>query len=88
MSHAVGQNGGATSQPMDLKDIVRSSGKMADGSKQETCATEDGVSDKDAPSKDLTELDKYWKVVEDNASDFTGWTYLLQFVEQEVSVSG
>lgn len=33
-----------------------------------------------------TELDKYWKAVKDNPGDFTGWTYLLQYVEQEVSV--
>lgn len=32
-----------------------------------------------------TELDKYWKAVKDNPMDFTGWTYLLQYVEQEVS---
>lgn len=30
-----------------------------------------------------TELDKYWKAVRDNPGDFTGWTYLLQYVEQE-----
>ncbi|KAL5009095.1 hypothetical protein ScPMuIL_014676 [Solemya velum] len=29
------------------------------------------------------ELEKYWKTVRDNPTDFTGWTYLLQFVEQE-----
>ncbi|RUS87646.1 hypothetical protein EGW08_004569 [Elysia chlorotica] len=29
------------------------------------------------------ELSKYWKTVEDNPMDFTGWTYLLQYVEQE-----
>ena len=33
-----------------------------------------------------TELDKYWKAVKENPSDFTGWTYLLQYVEQEVSL--
>lgn len=27
---------------------------------------------------------KYWKAVNDNPTDFTSWTYLLQFVEQEV----
>ena len=32
-----------------------------------------------------SELEKYWKAVKDNPSDFTGWTYLLQYVEQEVS---
>ncbi|XP_067680617.1 pre-mRNA-processing factor 39-like [Haliotis asinina] len=30
-----------------------------------------------------SELDKYWKAVKENPNDFTGWTYLLQFVEQE-----
>lgn len=30
------------------------------------------------------ELEKYWSTVEDNPMDFTGWTYLLQYVEQEV----
>ena len=30
------------------------------------------------------ELEKYWKAVRSNPSDFTGWTYLLQYVEQEV----
>ncbi|XP_070578914.1 pre-mRNA-processing factor 39-like [Ptychodera flava] len=34
----------------------------------------------DPPPKELA---KYWKVVKDNTSDFTGWTYLLQYVEQE-----
>ncbi|XP_074663004.1 pre-mRNA-processing factor 39-like isoform X2 [Tubulanus polymorphus] len=29
------------------------------------------------------ELEKYWKAVNNNSSDFTGWTYLLQYVEQE-----
>lgn len=27
---------------------------------------------------------KYWKAVKENPADFTSWTYLLQFVEQEV----
>ncbi|ESO85389.1 hypothetical protein LOTGIDRAFT_229414 [Lottia gigantea] len=33
-----------------------------------------------------TELDKYWKAVNDNPTDFTGWTYLLQYVEQEGNI--
>lgn len=32
------------------------------------------------------ELGKYWTAVEDNPMDFTGWTYLLQYVEQEVLI--
>ncbi len=27
---------------------------------------------------------KYWSAVNENPQDFTSWTYLLQFVEQEV----
>lgn len=34
--------------------------------------------------KSLPDLDKYWKAVNDDPSDFTAWTYLLQYVEQEV----
>ncbi|XP_046628060.1 pre-mRNA-processing factor 39 [Neodiprion virginianus] len=33
--------------------------------------------------KALPELDKYWKAVNEDPSDFTGWTYLLQYVDQE-----
>ncbi|XP_036406450.1 pre-mRNA-processing factor 39-like [Megalops cyprinoides] len=29
------------------------------------------------------EFEKYYKVVEENPEDFTGWTYLLQYVQQE-----
>ncbi|KAF5298736.1 hypothetical protein FQR65_LT09605 [Abscondita terminalis] len=34
-------------------------------------------------SKKLPTLDKYWKAVNDDPTDFTGWTYLLQYVDQE-----
>ncbi|KAL1116013.1 hypothetical protein AAG570_005508 [Ranatra chinensis] len=39
-----------------------------------------------AKGKTLPELEKYWKVVKEDASDFTGWTYLLQYVDQENDV--
>lgn len=39
--------------------------------------------EKSKPKK-LPELDKYWKAVNDDPTDFTGWTYLLQYVDQEV----
>lgn len=29
-------------------------------------------------------MDKYWKAVNDDPTDFTAWTYLLQYVDQEV----
>lgn len=31
------------------------------------------------------ELKKYWEAVRKHPGDFTGWTYLLQYVEQKVS---
>lgn len=37
--------------------------------------------------KTLPELEKYWKAVNEDPSDFTGWTYLLQYVDQEVNKS-
>lgn len=50
----------------------------------------DGEDEKDkdekaSKPKKLPELDKYWKAVNDDPTDFTGWTYLLQYVDQEVS---
>ena len=35
-------------------------------------------------AKRVRELEKYWRPVKANPMDFTGWTYLLQYVEQEV----
>lgn len=48
-----------------------------------------GTSDTDSEKrkeekKTLPELEKYWKAVKDDSTDFTGWTYLLQYVDQEV----
>ncbi|XP_078262844.1 pre-mRNA-processing factor 39 isoform X2 [Rhinoraja longicauda] len=40
-----------------------------------------GLNDSEIPFPD--EYEKFWKVIEDNPQDFTGWTYLLQYVEQE-----
>lgn len=36
------------------------------------------------PKPKLPELDRYWKAVNDDSADFTAWTYLLQYVDQEV----
>lgn len=47
---------------------------------------EDGDKEEDEEPekpKKLPELDKYWKAVNDDPTDFTGWTYLLQYVDQE-----
>lgn len=47
--------------------------------KEET--PDDSVEEK----KVLPELEKYWKAVNDDPTNFTGWTYLLQYVDMEVS---
>lgn len=47
-------------------------------------AADDGKTEEQ--KKKETELEKYWKAVKENPMDFTGWTYLLQFVEQEVRI--
>lgn len=39
--------------------------------------------EKPIQKKSLPDLDRYWKAVNDDPSDFTAWTYLLQYVEQE-----
>ena len=41
--------------------------------------------DEEEEEKENPELNKYWKAVKENPTDFTAWTYLLQFVEQNVS---
>lgn len=33
----------------------------------------------------LPELEKFWKPVLEDSTNFTGWTYLLQYVDQEVN---
>jgi len=40
-----------------------------------------------APPAKSTPLLKYWKAVIDDPADFTGWTYLLQYVEQETTIA-
>jgi len=36
--------------------------------------------------KPITEFDRFWQAVKDDPSDFAGWTYLLQYVDQENNV--
>ncbi|CAB0011294.1 unnamed protein product, partial [Nesidiocoris tenuis] len=44
------------------------------------------ILDRTRESDKLPELDKYWQVVREDPSDFNGWTYLLQYVDQENDV--
>ncbi|KAL7992828.1 hypothetical protein Chor_017084 [Crotalus horridus] len=41
------------------------------------------VKTSDSENSFPADFDKFWKVVETNPQDFTGWVYLLQYVEQE-----
>lgn len=69
--------------PMDIKS------EPIEDSFQNGAETTEGASTETKPVKKEkeTELQKYWKPVKENPSDFTGWTYLLQFVEQENDIS-
>lgn len=40
--------------------------------------------DKEKERKKLPDLEKYWRTVKNDPADFTGWTYLLQYVDNEV----
>ena len=55
---------------------MKENGDIADSHENSTDAVEEEVVNEQ-------EL-KYWKAVKENPADFTSWTYLLQFVEQEV----
>ncbi|XP_068619029.1 pre-mRNA-processing factor 39 isoform X2 [Battus philenor] len=60
---------------------------MAKNGESKPIALEKRTSTEEKPKKkSLPELDKYWKVVNDDPTDFTGWTYLLQYVDQESDV--
>lgn len=43
----------------------------------------DNNKDKEKERKKLPDLDKYWRAVKEDSTDFTGWTYLLQYVDNE-----
>lgn len=57
---------------------------LKDGESKPQASDKKSAEEKPAKKKTLPELDKYWKAVNDDATDFTGWTYLLQYVDQEV----
>ncbi|KAK9501193.1 hypothetical protein O3M35_002266 [Rhynocoris fuscipes] len=62
----------------------RSPSRSVDGDSSSERRSPDSKATKTTPkSKLLPELEKYWKAVKDDPTDFTGWTYLLQYVDQE-----
>ncbi|XP_045164051.2 pre-mRNA-processing factor 39-like [Mercenaria mercenaria] len=73
-----------TEEKMDIKS--EGNGGQGDAAESEASQAKqpDTAETKPQVKKEKeTELEKYWKPVKENPGDFTGWTYLLQFVEQE-----
>jgi len=69
--------------------IIKADGEQKDKEKEnkkdkERDKDKDKDREKEKERKKLPDLDKYWRVVKDDATDFTGWTYLLQYVDSEV----
>ena len=67
------------------KDGSTVDGKQSGSTEEskETSEVKDATKEEDEYTS--PELEKYWKTVKENPADFTGWTYLLQYVEQEVN---
>jgi pre-mRNA-processing factor 39 len=55
--------------------------KTDDGREGESSKTADDLPKPVEKKKRSPDLAKFWKAVEDDPTDFTGWTYLLQFVD-------
>lgn len=64
------------------KDKERSSS----GSSKDKEKDKERETDKEKERKKLPDLDKYWRAVKTDPADFTGWTYLLQYVDNEVGI--
>lgn len=86
----------AEEQHMDFSTEIMSVTEMEQSPDSSPDLNEDNTQESEIPnieSLQTTDIeagfppdfDKFWKVVEDNPQDFTGWVYLLQYVEQEVS---
>ncbi|XP_006264151.3 pre-mRNA-processing factor 39 isoform X1 [Alligator mississippiensis] len=84
----------AGEQPTDFSTEIMSVTEMEQSPDGSPDATEETTQDSKIPNvADLTttdieanfppEYEKFWKAVVENPQDFTGWVYLLQYVEQE-----
>lgn len=58
--------------------------KDKDGGNSSGSKDKEREKEKEKERKKLPDLDKYWRAVKDDPADFTGWTYLLQYVDNEV----
>ncbi len=68
---------------MDAAAEVEGDGdeKKADGENSPDDQKKNDEEEEKKEKKRPPELEKFWKAVKDDPSDFTGWTYLLQFVD-------
>ena len=64
------------------EDVDEDGGDQRNGDEGPTPAKKPHVANSIRES--LPDLEKLWKPVEDDPNDFTAWTYLLQYVDQEV----
>ncbi|XP_034112474.1 pre-mRNA-processing factor 39 isoform X1 [Drosophila albomicans] len=67
----------------EQKDKEKDNKKEKERDKDKEKEKDKEKDNKEKERKKLPDLDKYWRVVKDDASDFTGWTYLLQYVDSE-----
>lgn len=89
----------STKSPSTTSDVLNSTSSnhvadtsLADSTAQSNTSTSAAPSPapsfgKDPDSGKPVELRKLWKPIRANPSDFTGWTTLLAFVEQQVILS-
>ncbi|XP_071800261.1 pre-mRNA-processing factor 39-like isoform X3 [Asterias amurensis] len=69
---------------VEVKPVVDATKPAAEPVKKSEKMTKEEKAKADAEKAPPPELEKYWKAVKDKPTDFTGWTYLLQYVEQQV----
>lgn len=79
---------GDTSSAKKKNDLIssRDNGSKNENGKKEKIKNQElsDSKEKEVVHKSLPLLEKYWKAVKDDPTDFTGWTYLLQYVDQAV----
>uniref|UniRef100_A0A1Q3F362 Uncharacterized protein n=1 Tax=Culex tarsalis TaxID=7177 RepID=A0A1Q3F362_CULTA len=79
-----------SSEPEKKESSKRKLEKEADTPAEKTGEAPEKKTKVDPPAepekKKLPDLDKYWKAVNDDSTDFTAWTYLLQYVDQESDI--
>lgn len=77
-------------KPAEAGDSESPSNMELEDAPKETAEAVEPAADTDAAATQDPALpadyERLFKVVEDNPEDFNGWVYLLQYVEQEVSV--